>query len=326
MRKTEQLVEESSDYFAATKMKKFMITVLGRSVSSEQSSVVRDVILQHGFAIDSAEYLLPPACLTKLSTAYACLRITASGNSDEEQLRLAFLDLGHEQHLDIVIESESTYGRERRLIALDMDSTLIGIEVIDQLAKLAGVGEQVSRITESAMRGEIDFKQSFTRRLSLLRGLPESKVRELLASIPLTDGAEVLIAGVKELGYRTAILSGGFTFVGKHLKARLGIDHMFANELEIVDGMVTGRVSGGIVDGQRKKELLQAIAGEERIPLEQLVAVGDGANDLPMLGVSGMGIAFHAKPIVRREARFAISSLGLDAILYLLSPGPVCRD
>jgi phosphoserine phosphatase len=199
-----------------------------------------------------------------------------------------------------------------------MDSTLIKAEVIDELAKLAGVGDQVTAITESAMRGELDFKQSFTKRVSLLRGLPESRLREVIDSVPLTDGAERLISTLKSLGYKTAILSGGFTFVGRRLQEQLGIDYLYSNELEIAEGVVTGGVSGAIVDGARKAELLQEIAAKEGLSLDQVIAVGDGANDLPMLNIAGLGIAFHAKPLVRQTAQHAISTLGLDGILYLI--------
>jgi phosphoserine phosphatase len=199
-----------------------------------------------------------------------------------------------------------------------MDSTLIQAEVIDELAKLHGVGEQVSAITESAMRGELDFKQSFTRRVALLRGLPVQRLQEVLHSVPLAGGAEKLIQTVKSLGYKAAVLSGGFSFFGEYLQKRLGLDYVFANELEIENGVVTGRVAGGILDGAKKAELLRTIAAKENISLDQVVAVGDGANDLPMLSIAGMGIAFHAKPLVRKSARHAVSYLGLDSLLYLI--------
>jgi phosphoserine phosphatase len=199
-----------------------------------------------------------------------------------------------------------------------MDSTLIQAEVIDELAKLHGVGEQVSRITAAAMRGELDFKQSLMRRVDLLRGLPAHRLQDLLHSIELADGAERLISTLKALGYKTAILSGGFNFFGKHLQGRLGIDYVFANDLEIANGALTGRLASEIVDGAKKAELLHSIARKENISLDQVVAVGDGANDLPMLNLAGMGIAFHAKPLVRQSASHSVSHLGLDSLLYLL--------
>jgi phosphoserine phosphatase len=243
----------------------------------------------------------------------------ASGSpTSETALRAALLAISQELTIDIAFQRESIYRRNRRLFAFDMDSTLIQGEVIDELAKLAGVGDLVVKITESAMRGEIEFQESFTRRVALLKGLPEQRVQELLGAIPMVEGAEHLIATLKMLGYKTAILSGGFTFFAKHLQARLGIDYIHANELDIEDGVVTGRVTTEIVDGAKKAEYLREIARLENISLEQVVAVGDGANDLPMLGIAGMGIAFRAKPLVRESASHAVSYLGLDSLLYLI--------
>ena len=199
-----------------------------------------------------------------------------------------------------------------------MDSTLIEAEVIDELALEAGVGPQVAEITERAMQGELDFSASFAERLALLKGLDESVLVAIAARLKLTEGAEHLIRSLKALGYRTAILSGGFTYFAQHLQAKLGIDYVYANHLEIEDGKVTGRVSGTIVDGQRKAELLREIAEKEGVSPEQVIAVGDGANDLPMLSQAGLGIAFRAKPLVKESARHSISTLGLDAILYLI--------
>jgi phosphoserine phosphatase len=228
------------------------------------------------------------------------------------------MELTHELPIDIAFQRESIHTRSRRLVAFDMDSTLIQGEVIDELAKLAGVGEQVAAITAAAMRGELDFKQSFAKRVSLLKGLPETKVNELVNRIQLTGGAERLITTLKNLGYKTAILSGGFNFVGRYLQERLGLDYLHANELDIAGGTVTGNVIEPIVDGARKAACLQEIAAKEGISLDQCIAVGDGANDLPMLNIAGLGIAFHAKPVVRQTAKHAISNLGLDGILYLV--------
>jgi phosphoserine phosphatase len=228
------------------------------------------------------------------------------------------MDLTHRFEVDIALQRESIYRRNRRLVAFDMDSTLIRAEIIDELAKLRGVGAEVSAITAAAMRGEIDFRQSLTRRVALLEGLPAQRVQELLHSVQLADGAQRLISTLKMLGYKTAILSGGFSFFGKHLQAQLGIDYVCANDLEIQNGVLTGRLAGEIVDGKRKAELLESIAARENISLDQVVAIGDGANDLPMLSIAGMGIAFHAKPLVRQSANHAVSHLGLDSVLYLL--------
>jgi phosphoserine phosphatase len=220
--------------------------------------------------------------------------------------------------VDIAFQEDNAYRRNRRLLALDMDSTLIAAEVIDELARRAGSGEEVAAITERAMRGEMDFKQSLAMRLSTLAGLEESVLQEVAAQLPLSEGAERLMENLKRLGYKVAIISGGFTYFGERLAKRLGIDYVFANQLEIKDGRLTGRVLGEIVDASRKAEILTDIAAREGISLQQVVAVGDGANDLPMLGVAGLGIAYHAKPKVRRDASQSISTLGLDSILYIM--------
>ena len=313
--------EEAFDHWVRSQGKfRFIISVLGRLITAEQLAKISTAISHHALNIDRIERLSGRLSLTgRTENANACIELECSGESDSAvQLRSALMDLTHQFDIDIAFQRESIYRRNRRLVAFDMDSTLIQAEVIDELAKLHGVGDQVSAITSAAMRGELDFKQSFTNRVSLLRGLPAQRVQEVLHSVPLADGAERLVSTLKMLGYKTAILSGGFTFFGKHLQLRLGIDHVFANELEIEDGVVTGRVAGEIVDGKKKAELLEAIARTENISLDQVVAVGDGANDLPMLNIAGMGIAFHAKPLVRQSANHAVSHLGLDSILYLI--------
>ena len=299
---------------------RFVVSVLGRLITAEHLAKISAAISHHGFNIDRIERLSGRLSLTaQVENTNACVELEISGVSDASTgLRAALMNLTHEFDIDIAFQRESIYRRNRRLFVFDMDSTLIQAEVIDELAKLHGVGDQVSAITASAMRGELDFNQSFTRRIALLRGLSADRVQNVLHSIPLADGAERLIATLKRLGYKTAILSGGFTFFGKHLQARLGIDYVFANELEIEDGAVTGRVASEIVDGKKKAELLEMIAQGENISLDQVVAVGDGANDLPMLNVAGMGIAFHAKPLVRQSANHAVSHLGLDSLLYLI--------
>ena len=220
--------------------------------------------------------------------------------------------------MDIAFQVDNMYRRNRRLVCFDMDSTLIQAEVIDELARKAGVYDQVSAITESAMRGEIDFKESFEQRISLLKGLDVSVMKEIADNLPLSEGAERLFKTLKKYGYKTAILSGGFNYFGNHLKSKLAIDYVFANELEIADGKLTGRHVGDIVDGAKKAELLKLLAFKEDLHLEQVIAVGDGSNDLPMIRLAGLGIAFHAKPKVKASARHAISEIGLDAILYLM--------
>jgi phosphoserine phosphatase len=299
---------------------RFIITILGRSISANHLSQVSAIIAEHGLNVDRIERLSGRRSLAvHTSTSNACVELRVSGvATSEASMRAAFLATAHDLRIDIAFQRESIFRRNRRLFAFDMDSTLIQGEVIDELARMAGVADKVVAITEAAMRGEIEFQESFRRRVALLRGLPEHRVHELLGTIPLVEGAEQLIGTLKRLGYKTAILSGGFTFFARHLQERLGIDYVFANELDIVDGHVSGQVRTQIVDGARKAELLRQIARKENISLEQVVAVGDGANDLPMLGIAGMGIAFRAKPIVRQTAGHAVSFLGLDSLMYLI--------
>jgi phosphoserine phosphatase len=313
--------EESFDHWVKSQGKfRFVISAIGRTITSEQLAKISAAISTHGFNIDRIERLSGRLSLTgRVANSNACVEMEISGENDASAaLRATLMDLTHKFEIDIAFQRESIYRRNRRLVAFDMDSTLIQAEVIDELAKLHGVGNQVSAITAAAMRGELDFKQSLTRRVGLLRGLPAHRLQDLLHSIQLADGAERLISTLKILGYKTAILSGGFNFFGKHLQARLGIDYVFANDLEIENDALTGRLASEIVDGNKKAELLQFIARKENISLDQVVAVGDGANDLPMLNMAGMGIAFHAKPLVRESANHAVSHLGLDSILYLL--------
>lgn len=220
--------------------------------------------------------------------------------------------------IDISLQEDNMFRRCRRLVCFDMDSTLIGTEVIDELADRAGVGEEVRRITEQAMRGEIDFRESFTRRVALLKGLDESVMREIAENLPITEGVDRMMTVLKRTGYKTAILSGGFTYFGNYLKQRFGFDYVYANDLEIVDGKLTGRYLGEIVDGRRKQELLRLIAQVENLDMRQTIAVGDGANDLPMLSAAGLGIAFHAKPKVKANAGQSLSTIGLDGILYFI--------
>jgi phosphoserine phosphatase len=308
------------DWISSQGKDQFIVTVLGRAISANHLARVSAIVAQHGLNVDRIERLSGRLSLAVHSPdANACVELTLSGDSSSEQsMRAAFLATAHDLKIDIAFQRESIFRRNRRLFAFDMDSTLIEGEVIDELAKLAGVADQVVKVTEAAMRGEIEFQESFRRRVALLRGLKETRVRELLDTIPLVEGAEQLIGTLKMLGYKTAILSGGFNFFAQHLQTRLGIDYVFANDLDIVDGAVSGEVRTRIVDGARKAELLREIARLENISLDQVVAVGDGANDLPMLGIAGMGIAFRAKPLVRQTASHAVSFLGLDSLLYLV--------
>ena len=249
----------------------------------------------------------------------ACVELAVRGQAENAAVvRTRFMEMSAELGIDVAFQEDNVYRRNRRLVAFDMDSTLVQHEIIDELAAAAGVGEEVAAITAATMAGEIDFRDSFARRLKLLKGLRSAVLDEVAARLTFTEGAERLVTNLKSLGYKIAILSGGFTFFARILQKQLNIDYVYANELEIVDGVLTGEVVGEIVDGRRKAALLQQIACQENISLEQVIAVGDGANDLPMLNVAGLGIAFHAKPLVREEARQSISTLGLDGILYLM--------
>ena len=302
---------------------RYLVTLLGRTIAAAQVAAASEIITRRGWNIDRIERLSSRMALGCV-TPRTCIEFAISGQGlaggmeDEEALRAELMRMTTRFDSDIAFQHDNVFRRTRRLVAFDMDSTLIQAEVIDELARIAGVGQQVAGITESAMRGELDFQQSFRKRVGLLAGLPATALEQVIASVPLTDGAERLITTLRTLGYKTAILSGGFTFFGRHLQRKLGIDYLHANELEIEDGKVTGRVVAEIVDGQAKARHLRAIAEREGISLEQTIAVGDGANDLPMLNIAGLGVAFRAKPIVRESARHSISKLGLDGILYLL--------
>jgi len=296
-----------------------IVTTLAAAFDAGHLQEVSGILRSHGLNIAVITRLTGRPRLDETHVARASLEWSVRGVPDDghalrRDLFLAAQRLG----IDIAIQVDDIFRRNRRMVCFDMDSTLIQAECIDELAAAAGVGEQVSAVTAAAMNGEIGFRESLTRRLGLLRGLPVSTLEEIAARLPLTDGAERVIGALRRVGYKTAILSGGFTFFGERLQRQLGIDYMFANELEIEDGRLTGRVAGEVVDGERKATLVRMLAERESIALEQVVAVGDGANDLPMLEASGLGIAFHAKPKVRASADHSISSGGLDGILYLM--------
>jgi len=299
---------------------RYIVTLLGRKLSAHNLSRVADVIAGHGLNIEGITRLSGRFSLRASEPGRrACVELSIRGESaDQTRLRTDLLEVTQDEEMDVAVQADDLYRRNRRLIVFDMDSTLIQCEVIDELAKAAGVGEQVIAITESAMRGEIDFNESFRRRLALLEGLDESVLEDIARNLPITEGAERLIGTLKKLGYKVGILSGGFTYFARHLQQRFGVDCVSANELEIDNGKLTGRVVGDIVNGEKKAELLRGMAEQIGIGMQQTIAVGDGANDLPMLSIAGLGVAFHAKPVVRENARHAISTLGLDGILYLL--------
>ncbi len=297
-----------------------IITVLGRRLMAKHITGVTQILAENGLNIDVIHRLSGRLPLEDAGEVpYACIELSVRGTpKDPNAMRADFLALAHETGIDIAFQADDVYRRNRRLVAFDMDSTLIQTEVIDELADAAGVGEAVRAITDRAMRGELDFKESLRERVSLLKGLDAGVMESIAARLPLTEGVERLVTMLRQLGFKTAIISGGFDYFGRYLQERLGIDYVFANQLEITDGRLTGAVSGEIVDGARKAELLRRIASEENIHLKQVIAIGDGANDLPMLSAAGLGIAFRAKPLVKQSARQALSTVGLDAILYLI--------
>ncbi len=299
---------------------RYIVTLLTRKVTAEQLQRVSEITAKYGLNIDQIDRLSGRMPLDMpLDKGKGCIEFSVRGEpADVDALRADFLSVAQELNVDIAFQRDTVFRRNRRLAVFDMDSTLIEAEVIDELAKAAGVGDKVAAITERAMQGELDFKASFKERLALLEGLDESKLQRIAQQLPLTEGAQTLFTELKRLGYKTAILSGGFTYFANYLQQQLGIDYVFANELEIVDGKLTGRAIEPIVDAQRKADLLAYLAEKEGLSLDQTIAVGDGANDLPMLGLAGLGVAFRAKPLVKKSARQAISTLGLDGILYLL--------
>ena len=300
---------------------RYILTVIGRTLSAREIERAANIVAAQGLNIDSILRLTGRMSIKHPErNVRACIEFSLRGTPvDRAAMQAELMQLSQDMEIDFSFQKDDMYRRMRRLICFDMDSTLIQTECIDELAARAGVGEQVRAITERAMRGEIDFKESFTERVALLKGLDVSVMQDIAEKLPITEGVPRLMEVLKRCGYKIAILSGGFTYFGEYLQRKFGIDYVYANELEIDDnGKLTGRYVGDVVDGRRKAELLKLIAQVEKVHLAQTIAVGDGANDLPMISEAGLGIAFHAKPRVVANARQSINTLGLDGVLYFL--------
>jgi phosphoserine phosphatase len=305
-------VLDESEYRRKTAQHTYVVTIMGGEVSAAALARVSRILADHAVNIERISKL------TQGQLRCVELLITAPEALDVKGMTRKLLRTGASLGIDIAVQKESLYRRAKRLVVMDMDSTLVQVEVIDELARIAGVGEKVAEITERAMNGELDFSGSLRERVALLKGLKATALQEVYSNIPLTPGARNLVRILKRLGFRTAVISGGFKFFTDRLKEDLDLDYAYANQLEIVDGVVTGGLVGPIVDGARKAHLLEEIARQEGITLDQVIAIGDGANDLPMLGKAGLGIAFNAKARVREQADTHISQQSLDSILYLL--------
>ena len=298
--------EEYEDWVNRQGKNRYILTVIGRSLSARDIAGAAKIVAAQGLNIDSIIRLTGrPSIMHPERNVRACIEFSLRGTpEDRQRMQAELMQLSQGMGIDFSFQRDDMYRRMRRLICFDMDSTLIQTECIDELAERAGVGDKVRAITERAMRGEIDFKESFTERVALLKGLDVSVMQDIAEHLPITEGVPRLMTVLKRCGYKIAILSGGFTYFGEYLQRKFGIDYVYANELEIgEDGKLTGHYVGDIVDGKRKAELLKLIAQVEKVNLAQTIAVGDGANDLPMITEAGLGIAFHAKPRVQAGAR-----------------------
>ncbi len=313
-------IDEYEKWVSMQGRNRYILTLLSRKITAKQIAAFTSIISDQHLNIDAIKRLTGRIPLNESkSNIRSCIEFSLRGTpQDREEMNTKFMQLSRELGVDFSLQIDNMYRRMRRLICFDMDSTLIETEVIDELAKRAGVGDKVMEITERAMRGEIDFIESFKERVALLKGLDVSVMQEIAESLPITEGVDRLMYVLKKYGYKIAILSGGFTYFGHYLQEKYGIDYVYAIELVIIDGKLPGRYLGDVVDGKRKAELLRLIAQVEKVDIAQTIAVGDGANDLPMLGIAGLGIAYHAKPKVVANARQSINTIGLDGVLYFL--------
>jgi phosphoserine phosphatase len=307
----------ASDYAES----RYIVTLLSRQLTARQLSLATEIFMAHGLNIETIRRLSRPHSQIKEAdiNTYACVEFGVRGCPTElNRLKGQFLELSAKEGMDLAFQRDDVFRRNRRLVVFDMDSTLLKIEVIDELARQMNVVEEVSKITEAAMNGELDFDESFRRRVRLLKGMPRSVIDGIIEQMPLNDGAERLVKTLKSVGYKVAVLSGGFIYFVEALQRSLGIDYGYANALEFKDGLATGEVKGEIINGERKLFYMKKIAEQEGVALKQVIAVGDGANDLPMLSAAGLGVAFRAKALVKASADHSLSATGLDGVLYLL--------
>ena len=307
------------DWVASQGKPRYIVTLLAAGDTGAQLAAVTAIVQSHGLNIDAIRRLSGRLPLADYETGRMTIEISLRGSlADSQRLKSELMQAAEDLAFDFSVQRDTVFRRTRRLVAFDMDSTLINAEVIDELAKRHGVGDSVAAITERAMRGELQFKDSFRARARLLQGLPEAYLRDVAEAVSLNEGAHRLLRSLRHFGFKTAIISGGFQYVGDRLRDELEIDYVYANTLEIQAGVMTGEVVGEIIDAERKARLLAEIAEREGISAQQTIAIGDGANDLPMLNAAGLGVAYHAKPVVKETASHAISEFGLDSVLYLM--------